>query len=388
MILTFIATLFLLFLMLIVLVVIHEFGHFIAAKRNGVKVEEFGFGLPPRIWGIKFGETLYSLNWLPIGGFVKVLGEEEAQLQGVQLSEKDKNRAFSRKKPHVKLAILTAGVIMNVLLAIVIFYGLLVSSNFVSDPILLINDHTFRFGTAHPVTVIAGIVEKTPAAKTDLKAGDIVRRVQIKGSDNWFRISDARSLTTIINTAKDKPVSVETEDFYSGEIKTTVVTPFFDAKEKRNIIGVALAPAASLDYSSSKLVSGIQHSYNLTAYNVDVISSLIGTSVKERSPEGLSQVVSGPVGIFGYIEQLFKHSGKRLVVNMLNLTGILSLSLALINILPFPALDGGRAAVVLYETVTRKAIHPELERKMNMIGFGFLIILLLLITINDFLKLL
>ncbi|MGB4966567.1 MAG: M50 family metallopeptidase [Microgenomates group bacterium] len=374
-------------LILSILVVIHEFGHFIAAKKNGVKVEEFGFGIPPRIWGIRFGETLYSLNWLPIGGFVKVLGEEEAQLKGVHLAEKDKNRTFSRKPAHVKLLILTAGVIMNVLLAVTVFYALLGSTNYISDPILLLDDYKFRFGQAQSVTVIAGILEKTPAAKTTLKAGDIVTRVQLQGSNNWFQISDSKSLTTVINSAKETPVIVETEDFYSKDVKTVKVTPFYDEEAKRNIIGVSLVPATSLDYSSSKFLSGIEHSYNLTAYNAHVIGSLIASSFKSRSVEPVSQVVSGPVGIFGYVDQILKNSGKQLVVNVLNLLGVLSLSLALINILPFPALDGGRAAVVLYETITRKAINPEFERKMNMIGFGALLSLLLLITINDIIKL-
>ncbi len=373
-------------LILSALVVIHEFGHFIAAKKNGVKVEEFGFGIPPRIWGIRFGETLYSLNWLPIGGFVKVLGEEEAQLKGVHLAEKDKDRTFSRKPAHVKLLILTAGVIMNVLLAVTVFYGLLGVTNFVSDPILLLNDYKFRFGQAKPVTVIAGILEKTPASKSTLKAGDIVTRVQLKGSDNWLYISDSKSLTTVINSAKNTPVIIETEDFYSKEVKTVTVTPFFDKEEKRNIIGVSLVPAASLDYTRSKLTSGLEHSYNLTAYNAHVMGSLVASSFKTRSVGPVKEVVSGPVGIFKYVDEILEKSGKQLLVNVFNLLGVLSLSLAFINILPFPALDGGRAAVVLYESITRKTINPEFERKMNMIGFGALLSLLLLITINDFLK--
>lgn len=375
-------------LILGILVIIHEFGHFIAAKKNGVKVEEFGFGIPPRMWGKRFGETIYSINWLPIGGFVKVLGEEESQLKGVHLTEKDRDRTFSRKPAHVKLLILTAGVIMNVLLAIAIFYGLLNSTNFVSDPILLLNDYTFRFGQSQPVTVIAGILEKTPASKTSLKAGDIVTRVQIKGSNNWFYISDAKSLTSIINTAKNTPVIVETADFYSRQTKTVTVSPFYDKEEKRNIIGVSLVPATSLDYSSTKLTAGLQHSYNLTAYNAHVIGSLIARSFEKKSVGPVSQVVSGPVGIFGYVDQILKNSGKQLVVNVLNLLGVLSLSLAFINILPFPALDGGRAAVVLYESITRKSINPDFERRMNMIGFGALLTLIVLITVNDIIKLL
>lgn len=379
---------FIVFLIILsILVVIHELGHFIAAKRSGVKVEEFGFGLPPRAWGRKIGETLYSINWLPIGGFVKVLGEEESQLQGAHLSEKDKNRTFSRKPAHIKLYILIAGVVMNVVLAVVIFYGLLSSSNFVSDPVLLLDDYQFRFGSSQQITVISGVLPKTPAAKTALKPGNIVKKVQVSGSENWFQISDARSLTTIINTAQEKPVIIETEDYYSGEINTVTVTPFFDKELERNIIGVSLTPAVSLDYTSTKFLSGFHHAYNMTAYNAHIISSLIGTSVKDRSVEPVSQVVSGPVGIFGYVDQLLENSGKRLLFNALNLIAVLSLSLALVNILPFPALDGGRAVVVLYESVTRKKIHPEFERKLNMVGFGVLLSLLLLITINDIIKL-
>ncbi|OGK18751.1 hypothetical protein A3D80_02495 [Candidatus Roizmanbacteria bacterium RIFCSPHIGHO2_02_FULL_40_13b] len=364
-----------------VLVIIHELGHFIAAKKNGVRVEEFGFGLPPRVFGKKIGETLYSLNWLPFGGFVKVLGEEEAD------TVTDKTHAFSYKKPWQKLVILTAGVFMNLVLAIVIFFGLLAVKNFVSDPLILLDTYHFRFGKELPVTLITGTTKGSPASKTNLKQGDIVRRVQVGDDLTWKNINNFDSLIAVISNTNGKPIRIETEDYYSGQTKITAVQPKFDKEMKRDIIGVSLAPAVSLDYSSNPLLSGFAHSYNIVAYNVDVLSSLFHTAAVEKNIAPVSQAVSGPFGIFDIVAQLVKHSGTKLMYNLLNFLATLSLSLALINILPFPALDGGRVAMVLYQWISGRKISPSIEKRLNFAGFAVLLTLLALISLNDIAKL-
>jgi regulator of sigma E protease len=373
------------FLILSALVLIHELGHFIAAKKSGVFVEEFGLGLPPRAWGKKIGETLYSLNWLPFGGFVKVYGEEAQELQQSNVSKDKLDRAFTNKSHLTKLFILVAGVCMNVFLSVLIFYSLLASHNFVSDPLILFSDHKFRFGTTHQSILITNIVAKTPAAKTALKNGDVVEGVKIDKND-WVGLTSMKDFIAKINQTKGQPILLKTRNLINDERKEILVSPIFDKKENRLIIGVGLTDAVSLDYSNNKVLSGLMHSYNMVSYHVDALGTLVETSVKEKNIGTVAGAVSGPIGILSLVKEIVKTSGPKVVENLLNLMAVLSLSLAMVNILPFPALDGGRAAFVLYEWVRGKKMSPVVEQRLNLAGFAFLLSLIALITLNDIIR--
>lgn len=375
-------------LILALLVLIHEFGHFIAAKRNGVLVEEFGFGFPPRVWGKKIGETLYSINLLPIGGFVKLYGEEYHETDA-NYDPKLAKRAFVNKKPWQKSVIILAGVFMNVLLAVFIYYILLATNNFKSDPFTLFGDYKFRFGTQEGQVVIANIVKKSPADQAGVEIGDVVQRIQPQGA-NWMTVRSAEEMIKYINAAQGKNMTIDLVNIKNNKMKTIIVTPKYNPELKRALIGVGLAQSVVLSYQQpiQRLTSGFLHSYNIMSYSMNTMGFFISSSFKEKSLGPVSETVSGPVGIFNVVSDIVQFSGSKLFINLAQLMGLLSLSLASINVLPFPALDGGRMVFVLYEWISGKRPNQTIERYVNMVGFFTLIILAVVISINDVVRLL
>ncbi len=378
-------------LILALLVLIHEFGHFIAAKRNGILVEEFGFGFPPRVWGKKIGETLYSINLLPIGGFVKVYGEEYHETEK-NVDPKLSKRAFVNKKPWQKAVVILAGVFMNVILAVVIYYILLGTNNFKSDPFTLFGDYKFPFGEQQEQVVVANIVKSSPAAKAGVEIGDVVQGVSYtadNGTKGWLPISTPEQMIKFVNQYENKPISIEVINIKNNAKKIVTVSPKYNKELKRAVIGVGLAESVILSYQQpvQKLTSGFLHSYNLMSYSMSTMGFFISSSFKEKSLGPVSETVSGPVGIFNVVSDIVKFSGDKVFINLAQLLGLLSLSLATINVLPFPALDGGRLVFVVYEWIARKRPNEKVERYVNMAGFITLIILAILVSINDIVRL-
>ncbi len=377
-------------LILSLLVLVHEFGHFIAAKMNGVKVEEFGLGFPPRVFGIKFGETLYSINALPLGGFVKVYGEEYHELKNV--TKELKERGFVYKKPWQKAMILVAGVVMNILLAVVIFYGLLGSNNFKSEPLLIFNNYHFRFGHEEGRVIIADVVKGSAADKAGVMTEQSVLRFNPQADTNpgaWMNVQSAAQLISDIKSSQNKKISLELENVKDGQRKTVQITPVYDKTLKRAIIGAQLVDTVVLSYNSpaEKAFSGVLHAYNMAVYNMKTIGYLVKTSIATKSVGPVSQSLSGPIGIASFVKDILKSSGRKLIYNLLNIISLFSLSLATINILPFPALDGGRLVFVVYEWITRRRPNATFERYFNAAGFALLLLLMVFISINDVFKL-
>lgn len=379
---------FLIFIFILaLLVLIHEFGHFIIAKKNGVLVEEFGFGLPPRLFGIKKGETLYSINLIPLGGFVKLYGEEYHELENKKIKN-PKQKAFIYKKPYQKFLIILGGVIMNLFLGIFIFYYLLFSNNFKSDLIPIMTQKAdFKFGSQEKKVIIVGVNKNSPAEKTNIKSQDVVLAYKINGND-WKNINSASQFIETIKTIKNNDIYFELENNQNGEKKIVKVKPIFDKKLNRYIIGVSLADGVILKYEkpTEKIFSGFFHSYNLISYNFKILGNLFSQAYKEKDVSSVSQAFSGPIGIFAVIQDTVSSSGKKLVNNLLNLIALLSLSLAIMNVLPFPALDGGRMIFVFYEWIFKKNPNKTIEQYVNLIGFLILISLGILISINDIAK--
>jgi len=380
-------------LILGLLVIIHEFGHFIIAKKTGVYVEEFAFGFPPKIVGKKIGETLYSLNLLPIGGFVKLFGEEYQELdkkgKGIARNA-PANRAFVNKKPWQKTLIILGGIIMNVVLAVGIYYFLLGTNNFRSDPLPLFTKYDFRFGHEEGRVVIANVIKNSPAEKAGVDSEDTVLRFRpdLSASAAWIKITSAKQLITVIKNHRDKPVEIRLENVRSGEQKTVSITPRYDKTLKRAIIGANLLDAVILKYErpDEKILSGFMHSYNILTYNLKIIGDLVGDSFKTGSVEPVSQTLSGPIGIYSVVADVVNTSGRKLVNNVLNIVALLSLSLALMNVLPLPALDGGRLVFILYEWISGKPANKTVERYVNTFGFFLLIALAIFVSINDIIR--
>lgn len=349
-------------LTLLVLVLIHEFGHFLVAKRFGIKVEEFGFGIPPRLFGKKFGETLYSLNALPIGGFVRLLGEDEG---GKVQSPRD----FRTKGVNQRIAVVVAGVVMNLLLAWLIFYSVIAYQNF------KIIYPTLEGG------VYIGFLEKNyPAEQAGIKVGDKILKVdekQIKEFD------DARNF---IKEKKGQPVTLTLSDLDGKNLHQIAVTPK-EVEKNEYLIGVGFSPIGIKQYQtfSQKLFSGITYSFDLTKLTFIGLQKTFH-DLFFGNFKAVSQSVSGPVGLATISNDILS-GGSAALPFYLWFVGVISLTLSIFNVLPIPALDGGRLLFLVVEAVTKKKVKEDVERWVHQIGFAILLLLALLVTYSDISKL-
>ncbi|EKD64574.1 MAG: hypothetical protein ACD_50C00343G0009 [uncultured bacterium] len=381
-------------IILSILVLIHELGHFFVAKKLGIKVEEFGFGFPPRALSFKKGETVYSINWLPIGGFVKLYGEDEAgggQVKSSKLKVKSYDeRAFFSRPPWQKALVVVAGVLMNTILAIVIFYTFLFISGFKTQmPIHpLTPDHKFFGVNQKNVSdvVVGEVVENSPAEKagmTPFVKIISVDRKETKSLENFIEI---------INSRKGEATEIVWQDLKTNETKRSTLVPRETPPKDEGALGVSLfsMSTAVLEYQTplQKTFSGVTHPTNLLVYNFKIIGELARVSIERKTIEPVSQGVAGPVGIASVTSTILGIQDiKERVLQLLNLTGILSVSLAFFNILPIPALDGGRLFFILIEVVTRKKVNPNVEAMAHRIGLAILMILIVFVTFQDFQKL-
>jgi regulator of sigma E protease len=377
------------FAVLSVLVLIHEAGHYFVAKKLGIKVEEFGFGLPPRLWGKKKGETIYSLNWLPIGGFVKLYGEDEAgagrieKPKEVEHNAKDSKRAFYSRSVGQRAAVVVAGVVMNTVLAIVIYYSFMLLSGFKTQ-LPLIGEHTFFAVNQVSKTeiIVSAVSKNSPAEKIGITPFSKI--ISLNGSE----VKSMEEFSTTVKEYKGKEITLSWENINTGKRSTARVIPRVNPPKDEGALGVGFYPVKtvilSYDTPMQKLFSGIIHPANLMMYNFDVMQSLIGVSVKEKNVEPLSQSVSGPVGIYSIVGAIINiPDPKERILEMLNLTGLLSISLAFFNLLPIPGLDGGRLFFIIIEAITKKKVNQKVEGYAHAIGMIVLIALIILITFKD-----
>lgn len=354
-------------LVLTALVMAHELGHFWVARRNKIKVEEFGLGLPPRIWGKKYKGTLYSINWLPFGGFVRLLGEDS---EGKDLKKKG---SFYMAPAGTRAAVVVAGVVVNYIIAVFLLYAVLISSGF-KFTVPEIVEHNFRFAQNSSEIVLADFTEDSPLKAAGAISGDVVRKINDKD------VVSAEILTEEIKSSSGD-VRLEVEDL-SGASKSLTVTPV--EREGKKVLGVYLAEQAVITYQSlpQKIFSGVSQSINLAEYSVKVMGVLIGSAISSGNFEPVSQGIAGPVGIAQYTKIAIDFGWMAFI----QLVALLSLNLAMVNILPIPALDGGRFFFIMIEIITRKRVSARFERIVHTAGFAALIALTFVVTANDILK--
>lgn len=364
---------------ILVLVIIHELGHYFAAKKFNIKVLEFGFGIPPRAWGKKIGETIWSINWLPFGGFVRLLGEDE-----VDKDVLDNKRSFAAQPVWKRISVVVAGVVMNLFLAWLLFYIVLGAQGF-KTKLPLLSDYKFTGVNQYVETsiIVGNIAEGSPAQKAGLRDGDKI--LALDGQ----KVGESSKFVENIKASAGKPVTITVSDLQDQNIREVVVTPRENPPAGQGALGVSLAGMdtvnVSFDTPIQKLFAGPIYSYNLIGYSGKILGDTIGFSIREKNIDPVSQAVAGPVGITAVVKQIL--DVRNPLIPYLDFIAALSLNLAVVNVLPFPGLDGGRLLFLVIEAVTRKKTHAVIEKYVHTFGLLVLLSLIVLITISDIRKL-
>ena len=326
-------------IVLSVLVFVHEFGHFIVAKRAGMKVEEFGFGFPPRLWGIKKGETTYSINLIPFGGFVRIYGEEG--------EHRNESGSFSSKSIGVRLKVIVAGVVMNFLLAA--FLLMLLNSIGIR---VGIGDETDDISTAarDKKIQILQVVDNSPAQEAGLKIFDeIIGRGDTK--ENAINFSTAREVREYIAENAGGEISLVIGRDSQTEIKK-IILPQKDGND--GLLGIVPVRTGVLSYPWHESIwRGLKDVVFLTGQTAAGYYELFETLLLRGR---LIAEVSGPIGIAGVIGQAAAVGFRFL----LQFVALISVNLAILNIIPFPALDGGRALMLIVEKIKGSPVNQKI----------------------------
>lgn len=321
-----------------ILVLIHELGHFTVAKIVGIKVHEFAIGMGPKLVHIRKGETEYSIRALPLGGYVRMEGEDE---------KSDDLRSFNNKPVLARIAVIFAGPFMNFILSIALFTIIF-------------------YSIGAPTTKIKKVIDQSPAQIAGIQGGDIVYSINGQKMDTWQKIIDT------ISSSQEESINI-TVIRNGDEIEKTVkITRNVDTN--RATIGIETTIEKSIGASIRNGFVAIK------AITADILGFLKGLITRESNAAG---EVMGPVGIISLVGQVAKTGW----LDVVNLTAVLSVNLGLMNLLPIPALDGSRIMFLLAEILRGKPVDPEKEGMIHLIGFGILITLMLFVTYKDLLKL-
>lgn len=350
-------------LILLVLVISHEWGHFIVAKKTGCRVDEFAFGFPPKLFGIKKGETSYNFNALPIGGYVKIFGENG--------NGEDDPRSFVNKKFWQKIAVLFAGVFMNFIVA-----WILISIGFISGLPTSVDNAPAGANIVNQELVVNHVLKDSPAEMADIKAGDHILHVSTK--DDFTDLPSVSALQYFIKQNPNETISLSVKSH--GEVKNVEVLPKIENGNPS--IGVSIGMIGEVKLPVHKAIfDGLVLTSKLTFETAKGFVHLVKDAVTMRAD---ISSISGPVGIVGIVGDATKFG----FIYILSLAAIISVNLAVINMVPFPALDGGRILFLVIEKLRGKTINKNILNIVNTIGFIALIVLMIVITYHDIVKLL
>lgn len=356
------------FIILLVLVISHEFGHFIIAKKSGIRVDEFAFGFPPKIASIKKGETKYSFNALPLGGYVKIFGENPDE---DSISGPDSARSFVNKPKYIQISVLLGGVAMNFLLA-----WLLLSVSFISGLPASVGAYGENVIKDARLTIVQ-VSENSPAYNAGLVVGDKILTMEASGLST--ETPSIESIQYFVARHSDENINIVYER--NGDKKETSLVPEIGlGGNDKPSIGIAMDMVGILKQSVGKaLISGFLLTIELTKSTAVGLFDLIVNSF--RGTADISSL-SGPVGIVGIVGDAMSFG----FVYLLSLTAVISINLVIINLIPFPALDGGRILFLIIEKIIGKRINPKITNIVNIAGFGLLMLLMVIITYHDVLK--
>ncbi len=354
-----------------ILVLVHEWGHFIMARRAGLKVKEFGFGFPPRIWSVKKGETIYSINWLPFGGFVSILGADGEEEE----KEKNNERSFSHAKAGVRAKIIIAGVVMNVLLTVV----LLIATNYVGNRAILEGHPDAYLATDVEISALQ-VVDESPASLAGLELLDTI--ISISSFDTKISSTDVNEFQNFIKDNKGKELIFEVKR--NDQIRNITLIPRIDPPVGEGAVGIAMAKTGFIKYSiANSIVNGFRDTWLLSEALINGFGSLIkdifvgdGTIIDQ---------VAGPIGIAKLSGQAARAGTGQLFFFM----AIISINLAILNILPIPPLDGGKAFFIILEKLRgNNPVPKKIENLLANLGFLLLVGLMIVATYSDIVRLL
>jgi len=351
------------FVSLISLLVLHEFGHFVLAKKFGVKVEEFGIGYPPRLFGKKIGDTIYSINLLPFGAFVAMPGE---------IGKREDLASFSAAKLRYRILIALGGVLSFWILAAIIFSIVM----FIGAPTAVGDENIYN--ADNPKVQIVSVSKNSPAEKIGLRPGDIILKIKAKDTGFEEDITKTKQLQEFIDDNKGKDLVLTVER--GKEIFDSSITPRLIPPEGEGAMGVGLMRIIIKRYPWYLApLYGLKATGNLT---VGVVSGWIEalSKVSQGVPAGVEVV--GPVGIF----TLFTQMGQLGATYFLQFIGIISVFMAVFNALPIPSADGGKLVFLAIEGIRKKPVPENVEQRITSFFFFLLVAIMMWVTIKDIRK--
>lgn len=358
------------FAILVFLVVVHEFGHFIVAKWAGIRVDEFAFGFPPKLFGKKIGETEYKVNLLPIGGYVKIYGEDPSEVT----EDPDRKRSFAHKPRYIQAAVLLAGVIMNLLFAWILFTGAYLvgaetSIAAVPEGVKIENERT----------AILNVAKGSPADMLGVAPGDSL--VSLATFQEFIEPKTGKEVSNFVATHQDGEMTIGYLKKGETEITYKSITPQAYEGADKKIIGLTVDRVGVLDLPIHlALWQGVKTTASYTTLTGKAFINLI---VNLFTGHGGVQELTGPIGIVGVVDQVRVFG----IAALFTFAAIISINLAVLNLIPFPALDGGRLLFVAIEGVIRRPLPLAFQAWTNTIGFGLLLLLMIFVTWQDIARL-
>lgn len=352
-------TILLFIIVLSLLVFVHELGHFLMAKRMGMRVDEFGFGFPPKIWGIKRGQTEYTINWIPLGGFVKIKGESGAH--------KFDSDSFASKKAWQRFLVLIAGVAMNIFLAAALLsIGFMVGLPGVIDESLPQSAHI-----DDQEILVMQVIEDSPAAVAGVAPGD-----QIISIDGRVFDLDTEARAYVLEHGEEGVELVVQGD--DEAYRTLQVQSEYLEAADGPAIGLGFVTTGTVSYP---FFQAIGQGIAMTGVFTWEVTKAFGNLIKDLVVgQGVGVELSGPVGIAVMTGEVAALG----LVYLIQFTAILSINLAIINVLPFPALDGGRILFLIIEKLRGRPVNERIEAVVHNVGFSMLMVLVVLVTYRDF----
>ncbi len=367
-------------IVLAVLIFVHEVGHFWAARMFGIRVDAFKIGFGPKLFYWKRGETEYGVNLIPFGGYVKIFGEDP---NAENIQGPDAARSFVHKARWKQVVCLAAGVVFNFIFAWIL-YAIVFVSGFTASPDGLEQySHLFK----NERILITSVAKDSPAAKAGLKSGDTILYAETTAMNQMRGISKAQpnigqkvaDIQAVIADNRDMPVAIAYER--DGQTSIIGVKPADDIVPGKPAIGVSMGEAVDLKLPFfSAVKEGFVYTGVLIKETFLGLYNLIADIF--RGQPDFTQV-TGVVGIYGIVADA-QHMGW---TYLLMITAIISINLGVINLVPFPALDGGRILFVIIEAITRRRIPPNAANITNLVGFALLMLLMILVTWRDIARL-